>query len=119
VYYLSSHDWNGALNILTIDDDGSTTIDQSVGQVKGADAIGPAVLFAQTGLDGTQQHTIRVTYGGKGDLGGGYLAFFGIVYVSFPGGILADVDPVSSSATMTRREHPRSHLLRLHQRALQ
>jgi hypothetical protein len=92
VYYLSSHDSNGAKNAITIDDGGSTTIDQSAQQVKGANAIGPAVLFAQTGLDGTQQHTIRVTYGGEGDLGGGFLAFYGIMCVSFSGSTRPEED---------------------------
>jgi hypothetical protein len=68
---------------------------KSAGQVKGANAIGPAILFAQTGLDGTQQHTIQITYGGKGDLGGGFLAFFGIMYASFSGSISANIDSSS------------------------
>jgi hypothetical protein len=75
-------DWNGALNVISVDDDGSTTVDQSAGQVKNADTVRDIVLFSQSGLDGTQQHTIQVSYGGPGGLGGIYLAFFGFTYVS-------------------------------------
>jgi hypothetical protein len=79
ISWQSSVDPIGARALISVDGGASTTVDQSE-NAQGLDrARGPETLFSRTDLDGTQEHTIEVSYAGDGQMGGGYLAIFGFM----------------------------------------
>jgi hypothetical protein len=77
IYWLSSIDPIGAKAFISIDGEASTTVDQSENAQGLTRGVGPEVLFGRTGLDGTKEHTIQVSYGGQGQMGGSYLDVWG------------------------------------------
>jgi hypothetical protein len=77
----SQHDWNGARATISVDGGHSTTVDQSVGQVKD-EPTREDILFSQTGLDGSQSHAIQIAYAGAGASNGVYFTVNGFMYVA-------------------------------------
>jgi hypothetical protein len=81
IYYLSAHNFNGAKASISVDGQGSTTVDESAGTQKDETVDPGVVLFSQANLDGTKQHTIQVSWAGVGAFGGGYVEVYGFMSV--------------------------------------
>jgi hypothetical protein len=81
VYFIGAHDANGAAATVSVDGGSSATVDESAGTTSGAPTVEGVVLYGVSGLDGTQSHTLAVSWASNGGLGGGYLSVYGFMSV--------------------------------------
>lgn len=76
MYWYSNIDPRGAIGQVTVDGGNSAVVDLSAQATEDQDKTVSALMFSKEGLDGTQQHTIKIAYVGPGKLGGPYLSFY-------------------------------------------
>lgn len=68
---------------MTVDGGSSISVDLAAQASQDQTTTISALQFSKEGLDGSKQHTIKITYGGTGKYGGPYLAFYRFEYANF------------------------------------
>ena len=75
MFWYSARGPNGGVASVSVDSENAQTIDASTGASQN-DTTVVEVLFAQTNLDSSKNHTLNISYVGTGALGGPYVTLY-------------------------------------------